>query len=616
MLKNQRLIRLLIFFFFAFSFLPLGAEEKLTVDGDLTVKSADTGPPRYGLVIKPQGSEPANATEGQLYYNDDGNEFYYRDDTTVWKRLVGGDKYVATKIVAASDSLDTTCADGVCTNPKTDYVCNGIDEANGGIEGGDQKDIQSAIDALGSNPGAVYLLEGTYKINGSINFNTTTPNDSGKALIGTGRGTVLKVVADTNFYVIYAYSVNRILISQLMIDGDRGVRSGEDWGIYFYAVTNSKIDKVWVENIAGTTTGGAHHAICITSSSSNNIISNCNLRNSPYGILMGGNCSNNIITNNNVQDNVSTGIYLWSSTPNNNNNVIANNNVQGNGGYGIYIVGSDSNIISNNNVQGNTSVGIFLSYTGTNTSDSNTIAHNNIQGGTYGIYLQSSSQNLISGNNMQDSNTYGIYVLASSSKNTITGNIIYNALGLYGIALNNNSNTNIISSNRIYKETGDSSNYGIRIADIAPISDNNYLISNLIDGAAYIGSGYDRRIKDEGTNTKYTDKMKMTLERVVVAPVSLTPLEVTTSPKGYIALNPSASVTLNNPGVKAISDGKVSGDTIILEGASSSYAVTINSSPNIIFNPNNPLPRILDQDDTLTLLWNGSAWVEVGWSDN
>ena len=597
-IEHRKLIGLLLFFFFVLLFLPLAAQEKLVVDGNLTVKSADSGAARYGLVLTPQNATPS-AQEGQIYYNDANNvnqPRYY--DGANWKNLAGDDKYVATRVVAASDSLDTTCADGVCSNPRADYTCDGTN---------DQHEINQAINSLpvagGASYGVVYLLEGTYNISATVSQGETLAGiipHSNTAIIGTGRGTVLKVkLNESNVNVINAQNVQKILISQLMIDGNSKTGSLNE-GINFSSVTYSKIDKVWVENMR-------NNGIYL-SSSSNNIISNNNIQsNGFYGIGFLSNSNNNIISGNNIQSNQYHSIYIDSSF-----NTISNNNIQSNQGgsgdaAGICLYQSSSpyinnNIISNNNIQSNV-YGIYLM-----SGSYSTISNNNIQLNTnYGILLASGNSNTISGNNIQGNYYDGIYISSGNNSNIITANIIYDngTSGAYSGIFSGSSN-NIISFNRISDTAG--AGYGINLS-----GSNNYLIGNLIDGAGY-DAGH--LIQDLGTGTKYTDKLKITLERVVVVPTDGNPLDVSTSPQGYIALNPSGAVTLN--ATTAISDGKAAGDILILEG-NSTNTVKIPNGANTVLIPNDsdPVPnKKLGLEDVLTLLYNGTDWLEMGWADN
>jgi len=588
---------------------------KLTVPSDVRTETMILNPQNPAFT-PPCACAPNE--EGRIFYNDNDNKLYYCDGAN-WK-VLNPEKTVATKIVSAYNSSGATRADGTacvgdgttCNNPKADYTCDGTD---------DQEKINQTINDLpsvgGTSYGVVYLLEGTYNISATA---LPSPQEtlsgivlhSNTAIIGTGRGTVLKVVVSANFNVINASSVSRILISQLMIDGNRPNLTGLNHGIYFKSVTFSKIDKVWSENM--------RRLGIYLSSSSNNTISNNHVQGNNEGIQLDSS-SNNIISHNNVQGSLGgTGIYLLTiSSPSSfcNNNIISNNNVQGNSGYGIRLEYNvdylRNNIISNNNVQGNGLYGIDLH----GGCENNIISNNNVQGNHgYGIPLFSgSSNNIISNNNVQGNGYEGIHLYASS-RNTVTGNVIYDNGGSFyqdGINLLD-SDTNIISSNRISDSAG--TGYGIDISSNA--CDDNYLVGNLIDGAGYAG----RLIQDLGTGTKYTDKAKLTSERKQVD-ISTSPynLDVATNPQGYVALNPTGpSYSIGN-----ITDGKSGGDLLILENINATNTITIpngDSANTRLSIGGVPSSIQLYQNDTLSLIWNGNGtagvgdWVEIGYSDN
>ncbi|MCG2713048.1 MAG: right-handed parallel beta-helix repeat-containing protein [Candidatus Omnitrophica bacterium] len=532
---------------------------------------------------------PAAPLEGELFYNSTLKTPKYFDGTT-WQGFGGsGPKTVGSKIVAAANSLDKT---------KADYVCDGT---------ADQLEIQQAIDDLGTVGGAVYLLEGTYNISGAINLDNVAPVDSNKSIIGAGAGTVLKLVTGTsNVNVINASNVNRILISQLMIDGSNMVSS---IGIYLGTVTYSKIDKVWVKN--------NQWCIYLLSSSNNTITSNdVQGTNNQYNIYLNSS-SNNTITDNNIQAGQAISIHLLSSS---NNNIIANNNVQGNNQYGIYLLSSsNNNTIANNNVQGNGQAGIVISVS----SNNNTITGNDVQGNGSGIATNSSSNNTITSNTVQGNSGHGIF-LVSASNSIVTSNIVYDNGGtgtFGGINVVFNSDNNLISSNRIFDSA--STGYGINITPISgPFTsdcDKNYIVGNLIDGAGYIDSAipptYDRRISDAGAFTKYTDKTKMTLEKKEISGISGNyTLDVAASPQTYISFNPTGAVTLT------LANGKAAGDLLILENIQAANSVSLSEGANVNLGVT---PRVLGQYDTLELIWNGTVaeggtgkWLEVKYTDN
>jgi len=75
--------------------------------------------------------------------------------------------------------------------------------------------------------------------------------------------------------------------------------------------------------------------------------------------------------------------------------------------------------------------------------------------------------------------------------------------------------------------------------------------------------------------------------------------------KTFAYLNPSVATSLT------LSNGKAAGDLLILENATGN-GVTLSDSGNC----NLSATRNLYQYDTLTLIWNGSQWLEIKYIDN
>ncbi len=569
--NSLKLILILMLIYGLFEVLYSHAAQ-LTVPSDVRTET---------MIFNPQ-DVPNSPTEGQIYYNQTDKQLYYYNGE--WETFSNPDRAVATKVVAAVNSLGTICVTGRCFNPRADYACDGTD---------DQEKINTAINDLPATGGAVYLLEGTYNISTTLLGEETEvgivldSNHNNTALIGTGKGTVLKVVsgASTTLYVINGQDANGILISQLMIDGNSKAGGDNYRGIAFNNVSYSKIDKVWVENM--------HFNGMYLDNTSHTTVSNNNAQGNGYdGIRIFG--SNNTVSNNNAQGNTDYGILLIGH-----NNIISNNNVQDNTtGYGIYV--SDSyNTISNNNVQGNTE-GIHLQ-----SSSNSIISNNNVQGNSsHGIFLSDSSNNTVSNNNVQGNTRQGIYLSYSSNNNTIIANVVKDngsEAGYYcGIVLDG-SDSNIISSNRVSDTNG--LGYGIDILN--DTCDNNYLIGNLIDQA-----GYEKPIQDLGTGTKYTDKAKLTFERALSQnPGSGGTINATAT---YIPLNPTGS----SYNIGNITDGKSGGDLLILENINATNSITIMNGTNTRLRDGTQKP--LSQNKTLMLIWDGNGtagvgdWVEIG----
>jgi parallel beta-helix repeat protein len=326
-------------------------------------------PSKLDAVDTPAGGEvPSyNAAAGKFEWVPAGGE--------------GGGLRSATKIVAASNSLDKT---------RADYVCDGT---------ADQEEINAAISAISSVGGTVLLLEGTYNITGSVNL------ASNIALVGQGPGTVLRIpdYFNANLSVIYGSGISRVLVADLRVDGNRAHNmSGTMHGIYLTPVTYSEVRNCWVENMRD-------FGILLLASSSNNIISGNTCRgNGGHGIHLYSSSNNNIISGNTCLGNVQDGINLFASC---NYNTIVGNAFQGNSYHGIHLTSScNNNVIVGNSVLGNSQYA-DNTYDGirvTSNSDYNFISGNMVrhQGLTnqqrYGINVNSSDcgGNLIHGNDL------------------------------------------------------------------------------------------------------------------------------------------------------------------------------------------------------------------------
>ena len=98
-----------------------------------------------------------------------------------------------------------------------------------------------------------------------------------------------------------------------------------------------------------------------------------------------------------------------------------------------------------------------------------------------------------------------------------------------------------------------------------------------------------------------------------LAPSNVVPGDGTTlsSSRSFLRLNPSSPVTLN--GTTAISNGSTVGSILILQGMHDVNTVTVPDNANVQV-PS--FSRVLGLNDTLTLIWNGTDWVEVSFTNN
>lgn len=218
--------------------------------------------------------------------------------------------------------------------------------------------------------------------------------------------------ASTNAGTFYCISCDNVTVKDLTL-------TKNDYGIFFWKTTNSKIENV-------TALDNRYHGIALYYSD-NNIVNNNTLnRLTISGVLQAG-------------------IFLYSS-----NNNILNGNTALNNFYGISLWSSSSNILNNNKATSNDQYGIFLWQ-----SSNNNLIYNTVSKNWSGIHLLLSSSNKLSNNSASD-NSSGIYLKSYSNGNSLDNNIVNN--NAYGIQLwgswihrvNNNILTNnTISSNNI-----------------------------------------------------------------------------------------------------------------------------------------------------------------------
>ncbi len=79
---------------------------------------------------------------------------------------------------------------------------------------------------------------------------------------------------------------------------------------------------------------------------------------------------------------------------------------------------------------------------------------------------------------------------------------------------------------------------------------------------------------------------------------------------GYVKMSPASAVILS--ATTAIASGTAVGQQLILQGTSNTNTVQINDGAGTELGNN----RILGASDTLTLIWDGSRWVEMAYSNN
>jgi len=400
------------------------------------------------------GCSSAPASLGETF-DPSGNPFVNRFSDVK-------DIRTATFVVAASDSEHKY---------EADYFCNGTD---------DHVQIQAAIDALPATGGEVFLLDGTYNVEVSIDM------DSYQTLRGCGRNTIVTTTT-TALDIITATGGDGsekvgILIADLRVDGTIGGAVNNDNGIKWTYVDNSQITNVWVNY-------NKEEGIYLDTSDNNRIIGNHISLNVWDGIYL-GESNNNTITGNVFENGESAGITLYSSFF----NTVVGNTVQSQGNNGMWLWYAEDNIINGNAIQGNAAPGIYISEGYRNTITGNIIEGNGMDGiQSFGCFDSVISSNVIRLNGDNGINLYwadnnsiiGNTVLANSQT---TDNAKDNILIDEGIG-------NLIADNHV-RRGGEANKprYGISIEDIDS-TDNRIIDNDLYD------SGSTAKVYDEGTGT-------------------------------------------------------------------------------------------------------------------
>jgi len=261
----------------------------------------------------------------------------------------------------------------------------------------DYKDIQSAIDALPSTGGKIFIKAGTYEIDSTL----TIPSNT--SLEGVGYSSHIKLADGTNDPLIenddQAGGNNYMDISNLRIDGNYANNTSSfNYGIYFRNVDNSRIEHVWVHDCSKNGAG-----------------------------IFFDSCEYNILSSLHSYDHAlaSSGIYLTTSS---NYNILDGCQSYNNGGWGVRVVGSDYNVISDCTLDYNDYSGIRLNNGDFYTINGNIIRRNK----RHGIELYDRSDhnvcngNIVVNNSRDNANTYsGIAITSNigySTYNTITNN--------------------------------------------------------------------------------------------------------------------------------------------------------------------------------------------------
>jgi hypothetical protein len=233
-----------------------------------------------------------------------------------------------------------------------------------GAKGNGINDDTTAIqNTINSTPvgGVVFFPAGTYMISSIL---TLLPN---RSYMGTGWGSTIKQMNGKNL----AQMVNlgdetsqhpNIIIKDLQFDGNRD-NNNNTVGLYLFALLNSMLYRVRVQNCAGT--GFFFEGSANVRSSTNHMIDCWAFSNTGYGVYFSGAAEDNHIIGGDFGANWNSALYvagvsssvrsatLWGTQSGSGviiagvSNQVVGNNIEGHAGHGVEL------IASHNYVQGN-----------------------------------------------------------------------------------------------------------------------------------------------------------------------------------------------------------------------------------------------------------------------
>lgn len=399
---------------------------------------------------------------------DDGSVIQVDDTNVVWNMSAGkifnvtnnlfsNNKNIsnlvrsATFVVCANDSLDKT---------NCDYIADGI---------ADEVEINDALDALSPIGGMVYLAEGNYTIDKSINISIENT-----VLTGTGDGSWIQLSDDSpNSTNVINLKTDGSKIMNLKIDGNQGNQPSTSTGSCIDAGRNvgTGIRPDNIKIINNRIFDCAEDGISIDGDFPiiyGNFIDLNN--NGQYGIEIESNSQDHVISNN-IFYRAPTGILVGKGRTSITSNMFRSN------GNGIHVGNVQFVSIIGNQFNGITDVPIHFE------ADFGTISSNNIRIGDSCIVLSSANSNTITSNTLSACVKY-IHLDSNDDTNIISNNVLDNTgylTGATGIVIDEGSSEdNLVMTNIILNMT-------------TPISDagSGTILFNNIIGSSYINYNFN-----------------------------------------------------------------------------------------------------------------------------
>lgn len=363
---------------------------------------------------------------------------------------------------------DRTWARPIVDNVVSAYNVQDYGAVGDGITD-DTAAIQAAIDAA-STGGIIYLPPATYIVDPAVSLRLS----SNQTLMGAGRASILKVKDNSNVLnnLVKAESVDRVVLDNFAIDGNRSNQDASDtvavhYGIYVSTSSNCRVNNIYVHD----TTGVGIHVY----NSTGTVVTNCESSGNRYH---GFECEQDTSTlwqGNRGHNNDRHGIFISPGEVGGTGsigNVIDGNSFDSNSQYGIAL-GIDAaglsigltkdNLISNNSVTSNAYYGISVYRVDDTTIANNIVAYN----GYFGIYLYRAERNQVIGNRLRN--------------NSQSGDGAYDEILIEGYNDSQASKHNLLQGNYIYIDGAVRAKYAIREAtsgDGPNVIKDNYVPSD------------------------------------------------------------------------------------------------------------------------------------------
>ncbi len=390
----------------------------------------------------------------------------------------------------AGDTVVTVAANDTPASLKAaaDYVADGT---------ADQSEINSALGAAD----VVYLMQGTYSVNGSISVT------SNKALIGSGRNnTVIKLANSSQGTGI------SLIVNSDTVSGNAKIRlanfkmdentlnntnfSVKTVGIEFIKVNDSVLEDLYIYDFsagANASSGG----IRLTTSVRNVVTNSIFEKNHYGGVLNFSGSTENVVSNNVFLTSYGSGVSLGSSSD---RNTIVGNTFTDGSLFAVSIFGSNENTVVGNSSKGHYSGAISV-WGGNYNIISNNVSKGDATGQEESGAIQIrgdltptySKRNTVIGNTVIDSRESGIGLWLNAQENIVKGNYIRGSRW-HGIALDNGSSHNEVVGNYSIENSQELNNTYDNINITANSDYNNVQTNTARQGALASKPRYGLRI--------------------------------------------------------------------------------------------------------------------------